>query len=55
MQVNPAVALCPGPSVSSVILDWRLRGGTGGQLAMSKVQDIYSAVIPAQPDGSIRA
>ena len=49
----PAASACPGPGVSSAILEWKPRGGTGGSVALTADGNTYRGSIPAQPDGTV--
>ena len=49
----PANSLCPGPPVTSVSMDWRLRGSTAATIALTETDQTFSGVIPTQPDGSV--
>ena len=53
--VAPANAVaCPNaPKVTGAFVDWKLRGGAGGTVAMNQAGDSYSGDIPAQADGSV--
>ncbi|MBA3822234.1 MAG: hypothetical protein H0X17_25335 [Deltaproteobacteria bacterium] len=45
-------AACPGPAIATAVLDWKLRGATGGKVDLVAAGTTFSGSIPAQPDGS---
>jgi len=44
---------CPGPSVSDVKVQWKPRGGAGGDIALAPNGTTYTGDIPTQPDGTV--
>jgi len=44
---------CPAPSVTSVVVNWKVRGGTGQQLDLVANGTTYSAAIPTQSAGTV--
>ncbi len=50
----PTTTACPNlASVSSAVLDWNPRNGTGGTLPLAASGMTWSAQIPTQPDGTV--
>lgn len=49
-----AAAACPdAPKVDGAVLDWRLRNGSGGQIAMTMVGETLVGDLPEQAPGSV--
>ncbi|MGE0547850.1 MAG: hypothetical protein AB7O24_15515 [Kofleriaceae bacterium] len=44
---------CPGPSLSSAMIEWKLAGGAVTQIAMTGSGNAYTGEIPAQADGAV--
>lgn len=55
MTANPpaSAATCPGPAVSSAVVDWKVRGGTAEKLDLMLDNGTYSIDIPRQPTGTV--
>jgi cysteine-rich repeat protein len=55
MAANPPASssACPGPTITSAVVDWKLRDGDGGTVDLVAEGATYSASIPAQPYGSV--
>ncbi|HEY5949094.1 MAG TPA: hypothetical protein VIV40_26560, partial [Kofleriaceae bacterium] len=49
----PTQSACPPPKISSVMLTWTPKGGSGGEIALAASGDTWSANIPTQPDGTV--
>ncbi|MGE0867118.1 MAG: hypothetical protein AB7P03_01055 [Kofleriaceae bacterium] len=49
----PVSSECPGATLSSAMLEWRLADGAATQVAMTGAGAMYSGEIPAQADGTI--
>ncbi len=56
VKVTPptGASACPGPSVSSAVIDWNPRGvAGGGQVTLTQTGDTFAGAIPTQPDGTV--
>jgi len=55
MATNPpsGTSACPGPGVSSAVVDWKVRGGTVEKLDLALTGTSYSVELPKQPTGTV--
>ncbi len=55
MTTNPpsSTSACPGPTVASAVVDWKVRGGTVGRLDLELSETSYSVELPKQPTGTV--
>jgi cysteine-rich repeat protein len=53
LEVPPATGDCPGPAIASAMVEWRTRGGSGGEVALSANGDLLEGAIPTQPTGTV--
>ncbi len=54
ITTKPAAAsACPGPEVMGAKVEWKPRGGTGGEVALAGAGTTYTGTIPTQPDGTV--
>ena len=55
MSTNPpsSASACPGPGISSAVVDWKVRGGTAQKLDLALTGTTYSIDLPKQPTGTV--
>lgn len=53
LQVTAPPGGCAAPEVTSVTVDWKLRGGNLQQVPLTRTADTYSGAIPTQADDSV--
>ncbi len=50
---SPAASACPGPTVQSVVVDWKVRGGAPERLDLAASGSSYAVELPQQPAGTV--
>jgi cysteine-rich repeat protein len=53
LDTTPTSSECPGPAVQSATVEWRPRGGSGGEVTLVQSGTTYEGAIPTQPDGTV--
>lgn len=55
IATNPpaAASACGGPTITSVVADWKVRGGTVEKLALEATGTTYAAELPRQRGGTV--
>jgi cysteine-rich repeat protein len=53
LDVAPPSGDCPGPEVTGVALEWKLRGGQAERIDLVQTGTTFEAAIPTQPEGSV--
>ncbi len=55
MATNPPAraSACPGPEVSSAVVEWKVRGGAAAKLDLALTGTSYSVELPKQPTGTV--
>jgi len=55
MATSPpsSTSACPGPGISSAVVDWKVRGGTVEKLDLVLTGTDYSVELPKQPTGTV--
>jgi cysteine-rich repeat protein len=53
ITTQAAAGGCPLPTLQGAVIDWRPRGGAGGQVPLTASGATWSAAIPTQPDGTV--
>jgi len=56
IKVTPpaGASACPGATVTSAVMDWKLRGAAGGgQVPLTATGDTFGGDIPSAPDGTV--